>query len=150
MSLDVSLLIEGKVERKSSGIFVRRDGQTIEITREEWDEMNPGCEPTVVDSMPLYTNEVFSWNITHNLTQMADEAGLYMAMWRPHEIGIERASQLVQPLTDGLTKLKADPEKYKIFNPPNGWGNYEGLVRFTEAYLEACRAYPDAKIEVCR
>lgn len=34
-------------ESCGSGIFVRRNGATVEITREEWDELNPGREPVV-------------------------------------------------------------------------------------------------------
>lgn len=30
-----------------SGIFVRRNGTNVEISREEWDRMNPGREPVV-------------------------------------------------------------------------------------------------------
>ncbi len=33
-----------------SGIFVRRLGTTVEISREEWDRLNPGREPVVVRS----------------------------------------------------------------------------------------------------
>lgn len=33
--------------------------------------------------------EVFSANITHNLGEMADKAGIYKACWRPEEIGAE-------------------------------------------------------------
>ncbi len=32
-----------------SGIFVRRNGVNVEITREEWDTMNPGREPVRVE-----------------------------------------------------------------------------------------------------
>ena len=31
--------------------------------------------------------EVFSANITHNLGAMAKEAGIYMHLWRPDELG---------------------------------------------------------------
>lgn len=31
-----------------SGLFVRRGGATVEITREEWDATHPGREPLVV------------------------------------------------------------------------------------------------------
>lgn len=94
--------------------------------------------------------EVFEWNITHNLGQMAREAGIYEALWRPEEINVTTAEQLIEPLTVGLEKLKADPERFKEFNAPNGWGNYEGLLKFVEKYLEACIVYPDAEVRVCR
>lgn len=93
---------------------------------------------------------VFDYNITHNLTQMADHAGIYRHLWRPDELGIAHAEQLIAPLTDGLALLESDPEHFRQFNPPNGWGNYDGLVRFVRAYLDACKQNPDAEVRVSR
>lgn len=94
--------------------------------------------------------EVYSRNITHNLNKMAAEAGIYEALWRPEEIGINRADQLIEPLTVGLAKLKADPEFFQKFNSPNGWGMYEHFVPFVEDYLQACKENPDAEVNVSR
>lgn len=94
--------------------------------------------------------EVFSQNITHNLAAMADEAGLYAVLWRPETIGFTKASQLIPLLEKGLALLRADPDRFKTFNPPNGWGNYEGLVEFVALYLEACRAHSEADVAVSR
>ena len=93
---------------------------------------------------------IYSANITHNLNKMADAAGIYKELWRPEEIGITKAHQLIAPLTDGLARLRAEPDKYRAFNPPNGWGSYEGLVRFVEDYLNACGMEPDADVRVSR
>lgn len=102
-------------------------------------------------STKLVELTVFEYNITHNLNKMADAAGIYKELWRPDEIGITHAHQLIEPLTKGLAKLKSDPKKYKAhYNPSNGWGNYEGLVKFVESYLKAARANPNAKIGVSR
>jgi hypothetical protein len=46
--------------------------------------------------------------------------------------------------------LKDNPERYKEFNPENGWGNYEVLVGFVSKYLDACYEYPDSDVEVWR
>jgi len=94
--------------------------------------------------------ELYSANITHNLGKMASEAGIYEALWRPEELGFDTASQIIPLLTDGLVKLKSDPEKYKKFDSPNGWGLYIHFVPFVEKYLGACQMWPDAKIEVDR
>lgn len=93
---------------------------------------------------------VFSRNITHNLSKMADAAGIYYALWRPDEIGITTAAQLIEPLADGLALLKREPERFKALNPENGWGTYEGLVSMVEEYLCACMKDPDAKVSVSR
>lgn len=93
---------------------------------------------------------IYSGNITHNLNKMADAAGIYKELWRPEEIGVTKARELIQPLADGLSRLLAEPEKYRAFNPANGWGDYEGLVEFVREYLAACRENPDAAVKVSR
>jgi len=94
--------------------------------------------------------QVFDANITHNLGEMASHAGIYTALWRPEEIGITTAKELAPILEKGLIDLKADPERFKKFNPANGWGDYDGLVRFVEKYLAACKENHDAVISVDR
>ena len=95
-------------------------------------------------------DEIYDNNITHNLGKMAAEAGLYKALWRPDENGITTAQQLADAIEPGLADLKARPDHYKQFNAENNWGSYEDLVRFTEAYLDACREYPEALVRVSR
>lgn len=150
MSLDVYLTLKDtKVINSGSGIFIREDGQTKEITRAEWDKKFPGREPIVAIQVEE-GDEVYSANITHNLGRMADEAGIYQCLWRPDEIGISKASQLITPLRDGLALLQTEPERFRKFNPPNGWGTYEGLIEFVRNYLAACERYPDAEVSVWR
>ena len=149
MSLDVYLSVDHPVVQSGSGIFVRENGSTVEISREEWNRRHPDRDPVAVCA-PTESSEVYSANITHNLGKMAREAGVYEALWRPDECGISKASQLVEPLESGLVKLRAEPEHYRRFNPENGWGDYEGLVSFVDRYLSACREYPDADVRVWR
>ena len=94
--------------------------------------------------------EVYSANITHNLNLMADEAGIYGALWRPEEIGITHARQLIEPLEKGLALLKSDPPRFEAFNAKNGWGLYKHVVPWVEEYLEACRANPEASVRASR
>ena len=94
--------------------------------------------------------EVYWRNITHNVGKMAAMAGLYDCCWRPDEHGITKAKQLIVPLAEGLTALLDDPARFKLANPENGWGSYEGFVDFVRAYLAACQAHPDADVRVSR
>lgn len=93
---------------------------------------------------------IYSENITHNLNTMAEKAGIYKELWRPDEIGITKADQLIAPLKAGLSELRSKPEFYKGFNPINGWGKYEGLCGFVENYLNECIENPDAEVHVSR
>ena len=104
-------------------------------------------------SLDVYLTEqerVYQANITHNLGKMAQEAGIYYALWRPEEIGKTKASEIVELLEIGLADLKSRPEHFEQFNSDNGWGLYKNFVPFVEKYLDACREYPDAIIEVSR
>lgn len=114
--------------------------------------------------------EVYWANITHNLGEMASEAGIYEALWRPHRLRSEyaiadgnydaewefennvaiKASEIIPILEKGLSDLKARSEYFKQFDSSNGWGLYVHFVPFVEKYLEACKEYPESIIEVSR
>lgn len=167
MSLDVKLILKDPIKEKGTGIFVRRGGANVELTVEE---VKAAFPTAVIEEQEYETNIVYSANITHNLTTMADEAGLYNALWRPHRLKEEynipegdysdehefesncfvQAKEITPILEKGLKKLKASPQHYKQFNPGNGWGDYDGLVNFTEKYLMACIKYPKAQVKTDR
>lgn len=100
---------------------------------------------------------VHSQNITHNLGVMADAVKLsngmtlYDVLWRPDEqVGLKFAKDISELLDEGWNILLSDPEKYKRYNPDNGWGDYDGLERFVYKYRNACWDNPDATICVSR
>lgn len=96
------------------------------------------------------TETFFSGNITHNLCEMAEAAGIYLHLWRPEEIGITKAAELVEPLRAGLVLLESDPPRFEKHNAENGWGTYKHFVPFVREYLQACEAHPDANVFACR
>lgn len=148
MSLDVSLKVVEPVVKRGTGVFIRESGKNIELTIEQVKERFP--ESDVITEEEYETLEVFDYNITHNLVPMAKAADIYMELWRPEEIGITKARDLINPLREGLHRLKDNPNKYKEFNPDSGWGDYEGLVDFVSKYLDACYGHPDSDVEVWR
>lgn len=92
----------------------------------------------------------YNANITHNLTAMAEAAGVYEVVWRPDEHAYTKAWQLIGPLTIGLRELRRDPALFKQYNSKNGWGLYDNFVPWLERYLKACEQYPDANVSVSR
>jgi hypothetical protein len=149
MSLDVYLEDDSAaVEPERWAIFIREDGQQKEITLEEWNKRYPGRQPVLAHVGG--GGEIYTGNVTHNLGEMAEAANLYKPLWTPEEIGITKAEQLIEPLTTGLAELRADPDKYKPYNPENGWGSYDVLVLFVEDYLAACEEYPNATVRTWR
>lgn len=93
---------------------------------------------------------IYDANITHNLGKMAEAAGIYKHLWRPDELGIKTAGELIEPLRAGLELLRSDAARFRQYDSPNGLGLYVNLVPFVANYLAACEADPDAEIEVTR
>ena len=136
----------------------------VYLTQKKWISYDAG------KTLTEENETVYDANITHNLGKMADEAGIYEALWRPHRLkecynipesdhqaewkfeeeNKTTAKDIIPLLEKGLADLKSRPEHFEKFNSPNGWGLYEHLVSFVEKYLEACKEYPDAIIEVSR
>lgn len=114
--------------------------------------------------------EMYSANITHNLGDMASEAGIYEALWRPYRLkegynipeddhnaeykfeeeNPVRAFEIIPIIEKGLKDMLARSEHYKTFDSPNGWGLYVHFIPFIERYLEALRKYPEAFVECDR
>lgn len=100
--------------------------------------------------------QVYEDNITHNLAHMAgevrlsNELTLYDVLWHPKEHNYTKASEIAPLLAEGLLILRSERDRLISFNPPNGWGNYENLVEFTQSYLNACLAEPNSEIHVSR
>ena len=110
-----------------------------------------------VDLMVTQPVSVYSGNITHNLGAMAGAVvlsngmTLYQVLWRPDEQqGLKFARDIVDLLDEGYNILLSNPEKYKQFNPENGWGSYDGLEKFVYNYRNACWDNPDAELRVSR
>ncbi len=105
-------------------------------------------------SLDVYLNlgdeEVFSANVTHNLNTMAEEAGIYKHLWRPDEIGITKAAELIEPLCAGLALMCEQPERFEALNPENGWGSYTGFLPWIAKYRQACVKFPNATVRVSR
>lgn len=95
-------------------------------------------------------DSVYEANITHNLTTMADALGMYQAIWRPEEIGIERAGQVIPYLEKGISEMAIYREKYMQYEAENGWGTYAVFLPWLQDYLHACRKYPLSSIEISR
>ncbi len=124
---------------------------SLDITLQGKETDCPECSKCVCcDGTGKIKEELFDTNITHNLTKMASEAGIYKYLWRPEETYVTKASDLIKPLQHGLELLKSDRARFEKFNPPNGWGSYDALVTFAQEYLNKCKENPEATIRVSR
>lgn len=113
--------------------------------------------------------ELYGANITHNLNVMAEQAGIYKALWRPYQLHkdyvysedykIEMAfedlvtiiaTDIIDVIEQGLDLLKNRPDYFSKFNSPNGWGTYVHFVQFVKKYLAALKQYPNSIVIVDR
>lgn len=131
MSLDYYIISKMPVEHKHTGIYIRENGETKELSKEEAEKKfnKPVEEYTSTDS------ELLHINIMHNLAKMAkqcevDGISLYILLWHPNEVLIngEPSISYCQNLFILYIELKEHREKYEKFNPSNGWGSYDSLL----------------------
>jgi hypothetical protein len=100
---------------------------------------------------------------------MAEQAGIYKALWRPYQLHkdyvhcedykIEMsfedsvtiiASDIIDIIEQGLDLLKNRPDYFSKFDAENGWGTYVHFVPFVENYLNALKQYPNSIVIVDR
>lgn len=109
-----------------------------------------------VSLMKVMPTEVYTDNITHNLGVMAravklsNGKTLYDVLWRPDENDYYIAKDISELLDEGWNILLSDPDRFKKFNPENGWGEYEGLVNFVYRYRNATWEYPESALSISR
>ena len=56
--------------------------------------------------------------------------------------------ECVPLLTDAIERMENAPDIYKEWNPPNGWGTYEGALRVLRTLLDWCIASPKATMVI--
>ena len=123
------------------------------------DVMLKSEEPTIVECKcsecdHVHSKAVFEYyydaNITHNLNKIAQNCGLYVALWRPENLNYKYARDLIAPLTEGIKRLTENLDTLRQYEPKNGWGTAENLLSFACEYRIACELHPDAEISVSR
>lgn len=86
-------------------------------------------------------------NITHNLARMFDEAGIYQILWHGDDLV---AGDVLPRLEAALVEMRADPERFRAFEPTNKWGSYEDAMAFLRRVIEMCREHPTARLRCSR
>ena len=147
MSLDISIKAKVPVVKNGTGIFVRENGKTKELTADEakergWDGIN----------MDFVSEYAWTGNITHNLGKMASNVmpdgkpyTLYSLLWGGK---YKSCRDLIGKLHECILYMLMNKEELKKYNPENGWGTYEQLLEFTKEFQMACIDNQDCKIEI--
>ena len=154
MSLDLYVISKEPVKHSGTGVFVRENGKTKELSQDECKISFPDYD---CKEQEYENNEFWHGNITHNLGRMAEkvsikiangpEYSLYQLLWRPEETGLlgnnqELTFNYAEHVFRALEILKENPDYYKKYNPENGWGDYDVLVSFTTDFVNTIGHIP--------
>lgn len=156
MSLDLYIKSNTPVKHRGTGIYIREQGGTRELkTKEEVLKYFPDINIDLVKETSYEDDTYFHINLTHNLTKMADECKmdphskcitiqgekptLYTLLWHPEEIlEIGKPTmEYIEGLVSCYVKLVKEGVYFRNFNPSNGWGTYEQLLKGTKEYINA-------------
>ncbi|MDA7514195.1 hypothetical protein N8508_00240 [bacterium] len=74
-------------------------------------------------------------NMTSNIRPMLDKA-YGLQDWKT--IQFFPNSVVLQMTAIAICRMRLDSDEYKKLNPENGWGSYEGAMRFLSEIFEAC------------
>ncbi|GAB4974544.1 MULTISPECIES: hypothetical protein [Mycobacterium avium complex (MAC)] len=88
---------------------------------------------------------VWEANMTSNLVPMWRRAGADLA-----EFAGRTTEDVLPNLDAAISAMRAEPDTYRILNPPNGWGDFESCLAFLEAIRDACKTFGGNVVEVCR
>lgn len=108
----------------------------------------PPCEHCGSDghSVEVMDDEAVRLNYTHNVSDMWRKAGCYEALYRSEGV---KASILLPTLRQSLAHMQDNPKEYLPLNPPNGWGSYEGAMKFLERVIAVLARHPNALVRSC-
>ena len=135
MSLDLYIISPEPIKRKSTGVFCRKNGKTYECeTLEQVKSEFPDCDLSSIKVFEYETNEYWHVNLTHNLTDMANQVKfgsytLYDLMWHPEEHGFINISHQYIELINKMVQILNNLDQSIIdkTTPSNGWGTYDQL-----------------------
>lgn len=161
MSLDLYIISKTPVLHRGTGVYIRENGETKELsTKQEVLTYFHDMNPDTIEEKTYEDNDYFHINITHNLVTMANKCKvhgtcnynfdsavvtLYDLMWHPED-NLNITTPNMDYLEDIVTcyrKLLEKPDYFKKFNPNNGWGTYEQLVKRTKEYISALTSISD-------
>lgn len=161
MSLDLYIKSNTPVLHRGTGVYIRENGETKELkTKQEVLTHFPDANPDEIEEKTYESDTYLYINLTHNLTKMARQCRvigtcnydsdsavvtLYDLLWHPKD-----NLQVTTPTLDYLEDVMAcyknliqNPDFFKQYNPDNGWGTYEQLVKRTKEYLTSLQSISD-------
>jgi hypothetical protein len=160
MSLDLYIKSRTPIKHRGTGVHIRENGQTRELkTIEEVKAHFPNADLSDIHIYEYEDNELFHFNMTHNLVEMAQHVPIagtdingWQLLWHSDECecfekstwslkdsdgddysveGVKLTSQYVDMVIKCLGYIANHRNELEVFNPDNGWGSYDGLLKNT-------------------
>lgn len=160
MSLDLYIIAPEPVMRKGTGVYVRDNGKTRELsTIEEVHNYFPDVDISDIRVQEFMEDYIWHENITHNMNHMAmhcpiGDRTLYDYLWRPDENGFFKVtSEYVSGLTQGYLYLKTHKDELAQYTPPidpdtgEPWGSYDLLLNFCLSLINCLLTLDYDKVE---
>lgn len=94
-------------------------------------------------SSRLEPKRVLEVNYTSNTAPMWRDGGCDL-----REFDGKSASELLPAVNRAIVDMLARPAHHKQYEPENGWGSYDGTLKFLRQIRAACESDPDAKVRV--
>lgn len=88
--------------------------------------------------------EEYVGNYTYNVGPMFKKA-LGIRLAELHDVPCLEA---IHMLRTAIADMEDNPEEYKEMDPPNGWGDYAGAVKYLNDIKQACARHPKAVVKV--
>jgi hypothetical protein len=84
-------------------------------------------------------------NYTYNVSPM-----LKAIDWKEgiHILNGKKAQDCVLSLQFGIRKMEDNSAEYIAMNPENGWGSYEGCLKWLRTILSHCEQHPLATLRI--
>lgn len=85
------------------------------------------------------------WNFTSNVSRMWRTAGADLA-----EFDGKPTAECTPILEAAIAEMRANPDKYRAMDSPNGWGTYDHLMPRLDYLLACMKTHPKTTVYVSR
>ena len=82
----------------------------------------------------------YDGNITYNVYKMLEVAFGENHLKKWNDLSCDK---FIKDLEEGYIDIKENPEKYRKYDSPNGWGTYETTLYSIEKLYEAIKKYAE-------
>lgn len=91
----------------------------------------------------VYVGDIWINHTSNTAAMIKEVCGSYPSEWNG-----KKCADMYPVLMQGASLLTINSQKYKAFEPSNGWGTVETTLDFLMKIADNCDKYPTAALEV--